>query len=70
MIIKQTYVRVLREQEASYARVSVNSWYPVTISGVWGMGRIIDNTGDPYLLDLHSVEACPHWEIKTVEVEL
>jgi len=69
MIIKQTYVRMLSEQEASY-KITVNNWYPVTKAGIWGMGRIIDNTGDPYLIDLHSAEACPHWEIKTVEVEL
>ena len=70
MKIKQTYVRVLREQETSYAKITVNNWHPVTKAGIWGMGRIINNTGDPYLIDLHSAEACPHWEIKTVEVEL
>lgn len=68
--LNQTYVRVLREQEASCARISLGQWHPVTMAGIWGCGRIINNCGGPYLVDLHSVKVCSHWAIKTVEVEL
>jgi len=70
MKIKQTYVRTFNPAEASYASIRTAAWYPVTKAGVWGGGRIVNNNGEVYYIDLHSVEVCPYWEIKTVEVEL
>jgi len=67
MKIKQTFIRTLKYDPC--IPLFAKDWYPVTKS----LGlcyKLLDENGDVYLVDGDAAEACPNWEIKTVEVEL
>ncbi len=67
MIIKQTYIRILNPDP--HVKLISRKWYPVTkLLGI--CYEVLDEHSDVYLVDGDAAETCPHWEIKTVEVEL
>lgn len=70
MKITQIYIRLNLSQDYIPRNPLINrKWYAVTCTnGV--CGKIIDEKGDTYLVDLESIESTPRWEIKRIEVTL
>ncbi len=63
----QIYVRLVLSED--YTSLVTMKWYPVT--ECHGMcGRIVDNRGEAYLLDMDAVKLSPRWQVKVVEVDL
>ena len=70
MKTKQTYVRLCLSDDYVFSAPLTNmKWYPVTEH--YDMcGRIVDEKGEAYLLDMDAVVISPRWQVKVVEVSL
>ena len=67
--VKQTYVKFVCQDAVYPTPVVVGKWYPVTEHQ--GMcGRIVDEKGEAYLLDMDAVIISSRWQVKIVEVSL
>lgn len=68
--MKQLYVRL--SGEVLVGRVFTHyKWYPVTINDPSGLvGYIVDEEGQPYLLDLYRLPKNPAWISQIVDVSL
>tara|TARA_R100000541_G_C1897352_1_gene84039 strand:+ start:72574 stop:72786 length:213 start_codon:yes stop_codon:yes gene_type:complete len=66
----QTYVRLALSEDYISSKPFTNmKWYPVTEH--YGMcGRVVDDKGEAYLLDMDAVKLSPRWQVKVVEVDL
>lgn len=70
MKIYQAYVRLTPPEGHGKNKIITSmKWYPVTEH--YGMcGRIINNKGEDYLIDMDVVHLSSNWEVKVVEVTL
>ena len=65
----QTYVMFKCQDVVHSSPLIAGKWYPVTEH--YDMcGRIVDEKGEAYLLDMDAVIISPRWQVKVVEVSL